>query len=252
MSQFSYDFGDTEEFGDFVTLTPGRYVFELIEAKPDVSSSNNPVARVRLKVVAGNQAYIGGVITQVWNTTGKAAFRFRAFLKAIGVDLERDKGKINLGQHENKSKFGAIVKLQAGDRPNEAGETVYFHDLSMILPASQYSDLFEDEEDEEWEDDEVEDDEIEDDEVDDDEYEDDDEVGDDEVDEDDEADELTVADLAEMGLSELKELAEEYDISTKPAKGAKRLSASVMRKRIIEELFGEEATDDDDDDEEPF
>jgi hypothetical protein len=248
---FGYDFSDSVEMGDFVTLTPGRYIFKLQKIEKGESGAGNPKAVVQLEVAAGNPAYVGGIISQHWPTTGKGAFRFRAFLKAIGADVS-DKGKVNLGKFIGKATFGARVSLSAGDTPNEAGETIYFHELNGILPASQYADLIE-EEDDDFDDEEVDDEEEieEDEDLDEEEDDDDDEV----VEEDEDGDEFGPDDLEEMSLAELKEIAEEYEISVKPAKGKTRISKSLMIKRITAELFpddGEEEADDDDDEEEPF
>jgi hypothetical protein len=53
-----------------------------------------------------------------------------------------------------------------------------------------------------------------------------------------------------MNLSELKELAKEYDISTTPPKG-KKLTKAIMLKRL-EALFEEDEDEDEGDEEDPF
>lgn len=241
MSTFGYDFSEAEEMGDFVTLTPGRYIFALQSVEKGESASGNPKAVIRLRVVAGNDAYIGGVITQHWPVTGKGAFRFRAMLKAFGVNF-KDKGKINLGKYVDEE-FGARVTLTEGNELNEAGEKVWFHELNAILPAEQYADLLDDEdleEDDEEEDDfEDEEEDIEEEDEDDEEFE--------------EGEEITVEDLEDMNLDELKELAEEWDVSTKPAKGKKKLTQAQMRARlgkVIEEMAEEEEDEPEDEEEE--
>ncbi|KKN04444.1 hypothetical protein LCGC14_1097320 [marine sediment metagenome] len=235
---FSYDFQETEEYGDFVTLTPGRYIFALTKVKKDVSAAGNPKAVVTLAVVAGgNDAYIGGIINQHWPTSGAGAFRFRAMLKALGVNV-KDRGKVALEKYID-DKFGARVTLQEGKEKNEAGETVWFHELNAILPPSQYADLLEEDEDEEYEDEEEETEEAEEEET--------------EEDEDEEDEGVSVEDLDEMSLVELKELAEDWEISTKPDKGKKKLTMAQMRRRLaafIEEAEDEDEGEDEDEEEE--
>lgn len=231
---FSYDFSDSSELGDFVTLTPGRYIFALASVKKDTSKSGNPKAVVTLRVVAGNPAYVDGVISQHWPVSGKGAFRFKAMLKALGVKVG-EKGKVALEKYID-GEFGASVSLTPGDELTDDGETFYFHELSRIANVKQYEDLLdeaEDDEDEDWEDEEEEEDEdVE--EVDDDE---------DEDEEDDEAEAISVEDLDDMDLAELKELAEEWDVSIKPDKGKKKLTSAQMRKRLAA-LFEEDEEDD--------
>lgn len=234
---FGYDFSDTEEYGDFVTLTPGRYIFALAKVEKGESGAGNPKAIITLRVVAGNPAYEGGVIQQHWLTKGKSAFRFRAMLKALGITI-KDRGKVALDKYIDEE-FGARVSLQEGKERNEAGEIIYFHELNAILPSSQYSDLEdeeeeEDEDEEEWEDEEE-------------------EEGDDEDEDEDDEEGVTVEDLDDMGLGELKELAEEWEVSTKPEKGKSRLTAAQMRKRlaaVIEEAEEDEEEDEDEEEEE--
>ncbi len=231
---FSYDFNETEEYGDFVTLTPGRYIFALTQVKKDTSKAGNPKAVLTLTVIAGNDAYIGGVISQHWPVSGKGAFRFRAMLKALGVTV-KDRGKVALEKYLD-DEFGARVTLQEGKDKNDAGETMWFHELNAILGTSQYEDLLEEEEDE-------------------DEYEDDDtevEEADDDDEDDDEDDEgVSVEDLDDMSLAELKDLAEDWEVSTKPDKGKKKLTMAQMRRRLTAyiEDAGEEEEDEEDEDE---
>ncbi len=229
---FGYDFSDTEEYGDFVTLTPGRYIFALTKAEKDESAAGNPMAVITLRVVAGNEAYIGGTIRQNWLTSGKSAFRLRAMMRALGIDL-KDKGKVALEKYYEEE-FGARVSLTEGKDKNEAGETIFFHDLNSILPAEQYADLLEDLDEEEEEDDEdIEDEDIED-------------IEDDEDEDDEEG--ISVEDLDDMDLAALKELAEEWEVSTKPDKGKKKLGVAQMRRRLTAVI--EDAEEDEDEDEE--
>lgn len=232
---FGYDFSDAEEMGDFVTLTPGRYIFALQSVEKGESASGNPKAVLRFRVVAGNPAYEGGVISAHWPVTGKGAFRFRAMLKAFGVKFS-DKGKVNLQKYIDEE-FGARVSLTEGKERNEAGEIIYFHELNAILPSSQYADLLDGSVDE----DEDEEEELEDEEV------------EEEDDEEDDGEPITVEDLDEMNLAELKELAEEWEVSTKPDKGKTKVTQAMLRKRlaaVIEEAEEEEEDGDEDEDEE--
>ncbi len=231
---FGYDFSDTEEYGDFVTLTPGRYIFALTKAEKSESAAGNPMAVITLRVVGGNQAYIGGTIQQNWLTGGKSAFRFRAMLRALGIDI-KDKGKVALEKYY-EDEFGARVSLTEGKELNEAGEVIYFHDLNSILPAAQYEDLLEDAEEEdepeEFEDEEEEDEE---------------EDGVDETADEDEG--ITIEDLDDMDLAQLKELAEEWEVSTKPDKGKKKLGVAQMRRRLTEVIEGAEDEEEDEEEE---
>ncbi len=234
---FGYDFSDTEEYGDFVTLTPGRYIFALTKAEKDTSAAGNPMAVITLRVVAGNQAYIGGTIQQNWLTGGKSAFRLRAMMRALGIDL-KDKGKVALEKYY-EDEFGARVSLTEGKDKNEAGETIFFHDLNSILPSAQYEDLLEDFDDEDEEEEEFEDEE---------------ETEDDEVEDEGEDDEgISVEDLDDMDLAALKELAEEWEVSTKHDKGKKKLGVAQMRRRLTEVIEAadeeEEGEEEDEDDE---
>ncbi len=159
-------------------------------------------------------------------------------LRALGIDI-KDRGKVALEKYYDEE-FGARVSLTEGKDKNEAGETIYFHDLNSILPSAQYEDLFDEDEPEEEEDEDVEEEEVEDT----------DEEVDDEV-EDEEG--ITIEDLDDMTLAELKELAEEWDVSTKPDKGKKKLGVAQMRRRLAEVIDGaddeEEEEDEEDDDE---
>lgn len=249
MTTFGYDFTEASEGGDYVTLTEGRYVFEFVKVEKHESARGNPTAKVTLKVAAGNQAYIGGMVTQYWPTTGGGAFRFQDFLVAIGIK-PKDKGKVNLA-----SKYGALigarVTLEAGKEPREDGSTIYFHKLSGIVSGKQYQDLLdaaddeEEEEEEDFEDEELEDEEeLEDDEE---EFDDDDEEEDDD---DEEEEELTVELVKSIkNLGELREIANELDVSTRKPRG-KDLTVAILRKRIVEYL--ESLDEEEDDDEEPF
>ncbi len=230
---FGYDFSDTEEYGDFVTLTPGRYIFALTKAEKDESAAGNPMAVITLRVVAGNEAYIGGTIRQNWLTGGKSAFRLRAMMRALGIDL-KEKGKVALEKYY-EDEFGARVSLTEGKDKNEAGETIFFHDLNSILPAAQYDDLLDDAEEED-EPEEFEDEEEE-------------ETEDDEVDDEDEEG-ITIEDLDDMDLAALKELAEEWEVSTKPDKGKKKLGVAQMRRRLAEVIEGVEEDEEEDEEEE--
>ncbi len=225
MTTFGYDFTDTDEgMGDFVTLTPGRYVFKFTKAEKETSGAGNPMAKVFLEVVGGNPNYIGGTITQYWVTSGAGAFRWQAFLKALGIKL-KERGKVNLGKYLGET-IGARVSLKEGKDKNDAGETMWFHELAGIVPGDQMSDLLASVDDE-----------------------DEDEVEDDDEGEDEGSEDIMVEDLAEMGLAELKELCEEFEVSIKPDKGKSRITAAALRKRLAEVLEAEEDEEEDDEDE---
>lgn len=264
MPQISYDFSDAAEGGDFITLENGLYVFKFVKAEAGKSGAGNPKAVVTLEVAAAqpsNEAFVGGMITQHWPTTGKAAFRFRSFLAALGALKGKDKGSLKLEKHYG-DEIGARTIQRSGDQADDSGNYMVFNDLQGILPGDQVRKMLgvlDDDEDEEEElEDEDEEDEEEEEEAEEEETEeDDDEEDEDEDDEDEEDDEeeeeeeyLTVDDLKTMKLPELKELAEENDISTRAPKG-KKLTVAVMRKRL-QVLFEEEDEDEEEAEEDPF
>lgn len=243
MTTISYDFSEAGEGGDFVTLREGRYVFKLVKVEGGKSGQGNPKAIVTLAVAAPEGAFVDGLINQHWPTTGAGAFRFRALLKALGVS-GKEKGKVNLAKYYGKE-IGARVTLSEG-RPRDDGTAMLFHELNGIVPGSQMRAVLGDEEgdeDEDFEDEYSDEEETEE------------ESSEEEADEDDEAEDddedITPDDVREMDLTELKELAEEWGISTKPPKGKSRLSKAVMVKRILEE-FEDDEDDEEDEDEEPF
>lgn len=271
MPTISYDFSDAAEGGDFVTLENGLYVFEFVKVDAEKSKAGNPKAVVMLKVALAEPSrkyFEGGMITQHWPTTGKASFRFRSFLEAIGALKGKDKGSAKLEKYYGEE-IGARVTVRAGDQLDDSGNAMYFNDLSMILPGEQVrkmiegqagaDDEYDDEEDEEEEDEDVEeeedDEEVEDDDEDEEDEEDeeedeedeDDEDEDDEEEEEDDDDFLTEEDLKGMSLEELVALAKEYDISTRKPAG-KKLTKSVMIKRLSV-LFEE---DEEEEEEDPF
>ena len=236
----SYDFNEAAEGGNFVTLPEGRYVFKFIKAEAGKSNAGNPKAIVTLQVAAGK--FDGDVITQHWPTNGKASFRFRDFLASVGFK-PKEKGKLDLRKYYG-SEIGAIVTL----RDNDEGEAV-FNDLKGLIPGDQMRDMLgiDDDDEEEFEDEEEDEEEF------DDEEEDEDEEDEEDEDEEDE-EEITKADLKEMDLDELKELAEEWEVSTRKPRG-KTLTKAIMRKRLAEYIdsLGEEGEEEEDEeDEEPF
>ena len=247
MTTFSYDFTDTGEFGDYVTLTPARYVFKFVKVEKGTSAAGNPKAIVTLQVVAGGpEIYRDGLITQHWPTGGAGGGRFRAFMNALGIKT-KDRGKVNLAQYYG-SEIGASVELQLGDTPREDGSDMYFHNLRNIQPGDQYREMLGigSDEDEEEEPDEEEEEENEEEEED--EGEEDEDEGDDEDDDDEEP--WTADDFEGMSLKELKVIAEENDISTKPAEGKSKLSAAVMRTRLVDALVEDEEEEGEEEDEE--
>ena len=230
MSTFSYDFTEAGDFGDFVTLTPGRYVFEFIKIEAGQSAAKNPKAIVTLKVAAveggAAEIYIGGVINQHWPTTGAGAGRFQSFIKALGIK-SKERGKVNLAQKYGEE-IGAIVELEQGKELRDDGSPMFFHNLKAIHPGAQYRAMM-DLEDEDEPDGPEEDEEPEDDE------------GEDEP--------WTAEDFEGITLADLKQIAEDNDISIEPDAGKSKLSAAAMRARLIEALVDEDEDEDDEDDE---
>ena len=225
----NYDFDEAAEGGDFVTLSEGRYVFKVIKVEGGESKAGNPKAVVTLQVEAGKEEYIGGVITQHWPTSGGASFRFRDFLKAVGVE-PKTKGKADLRKSYGKT-IGAIVTLREGDEDGS-----FFNDLKGLMPGRMMLDLLGIEESDEDEEEDGE--------------------GEDEEDGDESEDvrDWTEDELKEMDLGGLKELAEEWEVSTKKPAG-KKLTQAVLRTRLLEafeeaqEDEGEDGDEDEDEDE---
>ena len=233
-----YDYTEAGEGGDFVVLEEGRYVLKLIKAANGESKAGNPKAVVDFEVMVGKSG-IGGIVRQDWPTTGAASFRWRDFLKALGVKLPKSgKGKLDIRKLYG-TEIGAIATIEEGDERD-------FTNLKGLMPGDQMRAMLgEDEDEDEFEDEE-------DDEEDDEEGDEDEEDDDEDDDEEDDEEEVTKADLKAMDLDELKELADEWEVSTRKPKG-KNLTKTIMLKRLgkfIDSL--EEEGEDDEDDEEPF
>jgi hypothetical protein len=240
----SYDYTEAGEGGDFVTLEEGRYVLKLIKAATGESKAGNPKAIIDFEVLEGKSG-IGGTVRQDWPTTGAASFRWRDFLKALGVELPKSKkGKLDIRKYYG-TEIGALATIEEGDERD-------FTNLKNLMPGDQMRALLgvdDEEEDEEEYDEEDEEEEEEEEEEEDEEDEDEDE----DEDEEDDEEVVTKADLKSMDLDELKELADEWEVSTRKPKG-KNLTKRVMLTRLnkfIDELE-EEADADEDEDEEPF
>ena len=235
----TFDFGDAAAGGDWVTIPAGRYVFRLVKAEAGQSKAGKPKAIVQFEVlVSSDPIWVGGIIVQHWPTKGPASFRFRDFLKAIGHKAG-ERGKVQLAKYYG-AELGAVATVTEGDDGNE------FNDLRGLVPGAQMRDILGDsygsnEEDEE-ENEEIDDGPP---------FEEDDDS--DENKEADDTEEFTIDDINKMALAELREIAEEFEVSTEPAEGKNRLSAPQLRKRLISELFTEDDEgDEDDEDAEPF
>jgi hypothetical protein len=259
-----YDFNDAGDFADFVVLENGPYVFSFKEADASQkSSAGNKKVIISLVVEAAspaNRHFVGGMIRQHWPTSGGASGRLRDFFRALGIKLSKDKGQLKLEKYYG-DEIGAIVSKKAGDRTDEDGNTMWFNELSRMMPGDQMRDILaaqaeeEDEEEEELdeEDEEEEDDDVEEDEDDEEEEEEEDAEEDEEEEDDDEDDEefLTIEEMRELPIKELRELAKENGISIKPPKGKTKLDRRVLVKRL-EKLWEEEEEDEDDGEEDPF
>ncbi len=267
MPTVSYDFNEASEFAEFVVLEPGNYVFTFQEADASQKSKKgNPKVVVDLIVAgasAANQWAIGGLVRQHWPTRGEGSGRFRDFLSALGYSLKA-KGSLKLEKFYG-DEIGARVSKTAGDTPDAEGNTMWFNDLRQLMPGEQMRGILgldDDEEEEEieeekFEEEEVEEVEDEDEEEDEEEEEDEDEAVEEEAEEDEEeeaADEdeeeeegIELEDLDDMKLGELRELAKEWEVSTRAPKG-KKLTSAIMRKRLAA-TWDE---DEDEDEEDPF
>lgn len=263
MTTFQYDFSETSEGGDFVTPDPGVYGVRFTEVEKKESRAGNPMAVVRFQVTRAakpaGEIYVGGIFTQRLVTTGKGAFRFRGFLLALGSNT-KDKGQINLKKAIGQE-IGVRLALQAGDEPDENGDTIYFPDvkaffskeqLDNMLGAAKFSDD-EDEEDEEIEDEVEEEEDVEED-VEEEEESEDEESEDEEDEEEDEEDDeegLTWEDLQSMSITELKAIAKENGIRIVTPKPPKKLTKAMVLKKL-EPLFEDEGEDEDEDEDDPF
>ena len=258
MPTVSYDFNDASEFAEFVVLEPGNYVFKFQEADASQKSKAGKAKVVVDLIVSGaspgNEWTEGGLVRQHWPTRGEGSGRFRDFLSALGYDF-KSKGSLKLEKFYG-DEIGARVSKTAGDQPDADGNTMWFNDLRQLMPGEQMrgilgldEEIEEIEDDEEVEEEEVEEEDDEEDEAEEDEAEEDEEEEAADEDEEEEEDEegIELDDLADMKLGELREMAKEYDISTRAPKG-KKLTSAILRKRLA--VLWEE--DEDEDEEDPF
>jgi len=280
MPTVSYDFNEASDFADFVVLDPGNYVFIFREADAtQKSKAGKPKVVVDL-IVSGaspaNQWTIGGLVRQHWPTRGEGSGRFRDFLSALGYDF-KTKGSLKLERYY-EDEIGARVSKAAGDRLGDDGEVMFFNDLHQLMPGQQMRDILglddeediidveeeeEDEEVEEVEEEEIDEEDDEEEEDEEEEEEDEEETEEDEAEEDEEEEPddeneeeeegeegIDLEDLDDMNLKALREMAEEYDISTKAPRG-KKLTSAILRKRLAV-LWEDEEEDNEEDEEDPF
>lgn len=83
------DFSASEEFEN---PPVGTYDVEVVKSAQGKSKAKNPVIKVEFKVTDGT--YKGKLFASL-NYTGKAAWKLRKFLRAMGFDLDGDKFKLN-------------------------------------------------------------------------------------------------------------------------------------------------------------
>lgn len=166
--------------------------------------------------------------TSLWN--------YRKVLDALGVKVRDEAMKIKLSKL-----VGREVGLEIIDGEYQGTIRSEINDVFSTEELSTEEEYEEEEEDEYEDEDEVDlDDEDEDEEYEDDEENEDEDEEDNGDEEDNEDEEI---DLSSMKLAELKEIAEEYEISIKPPRGKDRISAKMLRERI-EADWAEEEDDD--------
>ncbi len=259
MPTVSYDFNEASDFADFIVLEPGNYVFTFREADASQKSKKgNPKVVVDLIVSGASESLqwtVGGLLRQHWPTRGEGSGRFRDFLSALGYNF-KTKGSLKLERYY-EDEIGARVTKAAGDQLGDDGEVMFFNDLHQLMPGEQMRGILgldddegeeeaeeepEEEEEETEEEEEAEEEEAEEDEAEEDEEEESDDE--DEEDEEEEEEGIAIEDLGAMNLSELRELAKEWEVSTRAPKG-KKLTSAILRKRLAatyeeEEEEGEE------------
>lgn len=86
----SVDFSATKE--DFDNPEPGRYPVKVESAAPGESKAGNPVIKIVFVVTDGSYA---GKLFASLNYTGKAAWKLRKFLKALGFTVEGESFQLN-------------------------------------------------------------------------------------------------------------------------------------------------------------
>lgn len=88
---------DIKEFGGGggPQLPPGEYVFDIVSAKPDTSSTNNPVWKVEFVVVEGEQA--NQKLTASYSLQSQALGRVKMLAMAIGAPLTTIKSSDYVG-----------------------------------------------------------------------------------------------------------------------------------------------------------
>ncbi len=259
MPTVSYDFNEASDFADFIVLEPGNYVFTFREADAtQKSKAGNPKVVVDLIVSGASESQqwaVGGLLRQHWPTRGEGSGRFRDFLSALGYNF-KTKGSLKLERYY-EDEIGARVTKAAGDRLGDDGEVMFFNDLHQLMPGEQMRGILgldDDEGEEEVEEEPEEEEEVEEEEEAEEEETEEDEAEEDEEEESDDEDEeegaeeeeegIAIEDLDGMNLSALKELAKEWEVSTRAPKG-KKLTSAILRKRLAatyeeEEEEGEE------------
>ncbi len=257
----SYDFNEASDFADFIVLEPGNYVFTFREADASQKSKKgNPKVVVDLIVSGASESAqwtIGGLLRQHWPTRGEGSGRFRDFLSALGYNF-KTKGSLKLERYY-EDEIGARVTKAAGDRLGDDGEVMFFNDLHQLMPGEQMRSILglddveeeeepeepeEEEEEDAEEEEEAEEEETEEDEAEDDEEEESDDEDEEEGEEEEDEEGITIEDLDDMNMKALRELAGEWEVSTRAPKG-KKLTSAILRKRLAatyeeEEEEGEE------------
>lgn len=95
---------------DFDNPEPGTYPVKVESAKADSSKAGNPV--IKIVFVVTDDSYKGKLFASL-NYTGKAAWKLRKFLKALGFAVEGDKFALNPAALVGKTGVATVTKDSA-------------------------------------------------------------------------------------------------------------------------------------------
>lgn len=95
---------------DFDNPEPGTYPVTVESAKADKSKSGNPV--IKIVFVVTDDSYKGKLFASL-NYTGKAAWKLRKFLKALGFNPEGETFRLNPADLVGKSGTAVVSKDSA-------------------------------------------------------------------------------------------------------------------------------------------
>lgn len=209
-----------------VSLVPGH---KQTDGKPDKSQ---PRLEVQVQIMKGRKPSKFAILYDYIAFSEASQWKLDQFLQTFGLASTKKRK----GQFKTESIVGKEFRLRV---KGDTYEGEYKAKVGAYMPLDEDEDDDEFDDDDELEEDDEE--EIDDDDLDDDDEEDDDENDDDDDDDGDEEDgEYTEEGLGEMSLSELKEVAAEFEVK---ARGKAKLIAAILEAQ-------EEAEEEDEDDDE--